>query len=167
MCVSGKVDGVRASKLARFLRVKLVKCHELYLGLPSFAVLIFGGVSSRVRNFSKLALVGELGGEIQLKFIRIVGFLAPLPSRSNSVISWSPPCSGLFKINSDAELDVGNGKVGLGIIIRDSEGEILACRASPILAGFSPLISEVVAVLHGLSFAWEVRLFPCSIESDA
>ncbi|KAK2651962.1 hypothetical protein Ddye_011818 [Dipteronia dyeriana] len=50
---------------------------------------------------------------------------------------WIPPSSGLFKINTDAAIDGHNGKVGIGIIIRDAAGEVLASSALPISAGFS------------------------------
>ncbi|KAK3230518.1 hypothetical protein Dsin_002399 [Dipteronia sinensis] len=86
---------------------------------------------------------------------------------SNSVASWSPPGSGLFRINCDATVDSGTGKVGLGIIIRDGVGVVLACRSMPIMAGFSPLISKALAILYGLLFALDVGLVLCLVETDA
>ncbi|KAK3210463.1 hypothetical protein Dsin_015169 [Dipteronia sinensis] len=70
-------------------------------------------------------------------------------------------------MNVDAAVDSGNWNVGLGIIIRDSKGEVLACKAVHLLAGFSPVISEAWAVLHGLRFALETGLVPCYVETDS
>ncbi|KAK2663928.1 hypothetical protein Ddye_002502 [Dipteronia dyeriana] len=58
-------------------------------------------------------------------------------------------------------VDSSNGKVGLGLIIYNSGGEVLVCGAFPVLAGFSPLILEAMTILSGLRFALETGLVPC------
>ncbi|KAK3229242.1 hypothetical protein Dsin_001123 [Dipteronia sinensis] len=52
MCVSKRVNRQRATGLARLLGVQLVRCHERYLGLPSFAgknkKVLFANIRDRV-----------------------------------------------------------------------------------------------------------------------
>ena len=43
----------------------------------------------------------------------------------------------------------------------------MASCALSVLGGFSPAVAEALAILRGLSFAREVGLFPCTVESDA
>ncbi|KAL5840860.1 hypothetical protein ACOSQ4_013468 [Xanthoceras sorbifolium] len=64
---------------------------------------------------------------------------------------WSPPVLGRWKINTDAALDVAKGVVGVGIIIRNSLGQV----------------AEAVALLLRISFAVNSGLCPASLESDA
>ncbi|KAK2637132.1 hypothetical protein Ddye_031924 [Dipteronia dyeriana] len=72
---------------------------------------------------------------------------------------WKPPAEGLFKINTDAAINGSLGHVGIGIIIRDSAGHVMASS--------SPQSAEAVAILRGLQLARDSGLWPCSIESDA
>ncbi|KAK3222715.1 hypothetical protein Dsin_009740 [Dipteronia sinensis] len=78
-----------------------------------------------------------------------------------------PPHTGVYKLNSDPAVNLKYGKVGLGVIIRNFKGQVMACKASLVLVGFSPLISEALAILSGRRFTLEVGLFPCVIEFDS
>ncbi|TXG70342.1 hypothetical protein EZV62_005277 [Acer yangbiense] len=80
---------------------------------------------------------------------------------------WRPPDSGLFKVNTDATIDVEGNKVGIWVIIRDCRGSVMASSAQPISAAFSPQVTEAVAILRDLHLALDCGLLPCSLESDA
>ncbi|KAK3204209.1 hypothetical protein Dsin_018255 [Dipteronia sinensis] len=67
----------------------------------------------------------------------------------------------------DAALDLGRNCVGLGIIIHDCFGEVMAVAAMRVNAGYSPLVAEAVALLRGMEFAWDTGLHPAVVESDA
>ncbi|KAK3204163.1 hypothetical protein Dsin_018209 [Dipteronia sinensis] len=82
-------------------------------------------------------------------------------------LSWRPPDDGVIKVNTDAAVDSMNGKIGIGIIIRGSKGEVLAYSAQTISVGFSSEIMESLAVFRGLVFACDSSLLPCTIETDA
>ncbi|KAK3195697.1 hypothetical protein Dsin_027007 [Dipteronia sinensis] len=62
---------------------------------------------------------------------------------------------------------VDNGRVGLGIIVRDAAGEVLASSAQRVLAGFSIDSAEAMAVCRGLLFTEDSGLLPVSVETDA
>ncbi|KAK1577682.1 hypothetical protein Q3G72_023807 [Acer saccharum] len=81
--------------------------------------------------------------------------------------SWLPPEVGCFKLNVHAAVDASNGRVGVGLVLRDYAGIVLASSVQPIQSPFSALVAEALAILRGLHFAFDTGLFPCTLESDA
>ncbi|KAK3199217.1 hypothetical protein Dsin_022632 [Dipteronia sinensis] len=81
--------------------------------------------------------------------------------------SWRPPDVGKFKMNRDTAIDKANGRVSFGIIIRNHAGDVLAPSSQSIEASFSLEVVKAMALLKGLEFARDLRLIPCSVESDA
>ncbi|KAK2635571.1 hypothetical protein Ddye_030363 [Dipteronia dyeriana] len=82
-------------------------------------------------------------------------------------ISQRPPDVRQFKMNLDAGNDVVKRKAGIGLIVRDCSGDVLASCALSVMGGFSLAVAEATTIRRGISFACEVGLFPCTIESDA
>ncbi|KAK0595025.1 hypothetical protein LWI29_002683 [Acer saccharum] len=80
---------------------------------------------------------------------------------------WIPPDPGLYKINCDAALNTASCLVGVGIVIRNSVGLVMASSSQRISASFSPQVAEAVAIQRGLQFALDSGLTPCRIDSDA
>ncbi|KAK4841399.1 hypothetical protein QYF36_003834 [Acer negundo] len=56
--------------------------------------------------------------------------------------------------------------MGIGIIIRDFNGDVMASSALAVQASFSVPIVEALAIKKDLQFAPR-RVFPCIVESDA
>ncbi|KAK2658345.1 hypothetical protein Ddye_004878 [Dipteronia dyeriana] len=81
--------------------------------------------------------------------------------------SWRPHDKGRFKANSDVALDMLYGKVGVGIIIRDHLGKVLASCSLPIVTVLAPNVTKATAILRGFIFTNESGLLPCTLESDA
>ncbi|KAK3224581.1 hypothetical protein Dsin_004443 [Dipteronia sinensis] len=102
------------------------------------------------------------------EFYRANVIVGTCPS-SKELISalWRPPDPGLYKVNTDAALDVGGRKTGIGLIIRNCFGEVIASSAQPVLAGYSHIVAEALAIFKGLQFARDTGLVPCCIESNA
>jgi hypothetical protein len=48
------------------------------------------------------------------------------------LIKWKPPPLRVFKVNWDAAVESNRGKIGLGMIARDSMGNFVAARGVPI-----------------------------------
>ncbi|KAK3224148.1 hypothetical protein Dsin_011173 [Dipteronia sinensis] len=82
-------------------------------------------------------------------------------------IRWKPPTSGTYKLNIDAALEVQHLPVGLGTVIRDHMGFVMASSAQRVEANFTPQIAEAMAISRGLKFAVDSGLFPIMVESDA
>ena len=90
----------------------------------------------------------------------------PATSVSRNQI-WIRPDPGIYKINCDAGINVVGRLVGVGIVIHDSEGFVMASSSQKIEATFSPQVVEAVAIYRGLQLAIDIGLTPCKIKSDA
>ncbi|KAK2659188.1 hypothetical protein Ddye_005721 [Dipteronia dyeriana] len=72
------------------------------------------------------------------------------------------PEEGMYKINSDAAILL----VGLGAIIRDFNGQMMASAVQKMVAGFFLQVAEATAILRVIRFAVDSGLLPAVIESD-
>ncbi|KAK3213054.1 hypothetical protein Dsin_017760 [Dipteronia sinensis] len=77
------------------------------------------------------------------------------------------PLVGVFKINTDAPLNNRDKVSGIGMVIRDCNGHVMASMCHNIRVCFQPHIAEAMAILRGLHLAIETGLVPASLESDA
>ncbi|KAL5753867.1 hypothetical protein ACOSP7_022087 [Xanthoceras sorbifolium] len=68
--------------------------------------------------------------------------LPPVP-----LTRWLPPSPEVFSINSDAAMREQIGKVGLGVIIRDSHGKVMACYCSCFSIRCSPQFAKALEIL--------------------
>ncbi|KAK3205121.1 hypothetical protein Dsin_019167 [Dipteronia sinensis] len=57
--------------------------------------------------------------------------------------------------------------VGVGIVIRNLNGQVLASSAQKFAACFFPSVAEASAILKGLRFVVDAGLLPTVLESDA
>lgn len=88
------------------------------------------------------------GMKVLVGLYRIVLFT----SRPASTARWEKPLMNRVKVNLDAALQVENRKIGVGIIIKDSAGEVLAAMCVPIQSITDPTVAEVVALWKTLNF---------------
>ncbi|KAJ1442155.1 Ribonuclease H-like superfamily [Sesbania bispinosa] len=96
--------------------------------------------------------------------------IVPPPPADNEALRmrstcWKPPPTGYFKINIDAALGSGNSW-GCGIIIRDSEGNVLAAAAQRFSALPDATVAEAMAAKLGLKFAKDTSFDSVILESD-
>ena len=66
---------------------------------------------------------------------------------------WSPPPHGVHKINTDANVRNRHGFIGIGVIIRDVDGMVIAALSKKIMVFFSPLVAESLAAREGVFLA--------------
>lgn len=93
--------------------------------------------------------------------------VAVLGSQCLEVIKWVPSKLGSFKLNTNAAIDLRSRRVGIGVIIRDSAGCVLASSAQVVNTKLSLVLAKVLSVLRGMRFARETGLWPCLVETDA
>jgi ribonuclease HI len=74
---------------------------------------------------------------------------------------------GFVKINWDAAVDSVNRRMGIGVVIRDSNGEVVATVSSPRNHITAPDIAEAVAALRAVTFCREVGFSKVVLEGDA
>ncbi|KAH7565686.1 hypothetical protein JRO89_XS08G0000300 [Xanthoceras sorbifolium] len=88
-----------------------------------------------------------------------------LPSDDLVIVRWIPPIEGFSKLNFDVAIDLQNGRVGLGVVIRDQLGKVLLSSSSVIEGDFDPEAAEALALRFGLTLAAEAGIFHVQVES--
>ena len=86
------------------------------------------------------------------------------PSQS---ITWQPPPRNLIKVNWDAAVSKKNGRVGIGVIARDSMGKVYAARSLTVGQIFSPVAAEAMAGVHAMLLGKDLNHSGVIIEGDA
>ncbi|KAK3188547.1 hypothetical protein Dsin_028108 [Dipteronia sinensis] len=80
---------------------------------------------------------------------------------------WCPPCPGFYKINCDAAIDSKTSRIGIGIVIRDANGFVMASSSQVFAAAFNAQIMEAMGILRAILFSIDCGMSPCVLESDA
>ncbi|KAH7862013.1 hypothetical protein Vadar_033668 [Vaccinium darrowii] len=89
-------------------------------------------------------------------------------TRSEGVTtSWIPPTEGVLKVNVDGAFDTRSGKGGVGMVVRDSLGNILEAKAVPIPFNFSAESVEAMGVRYALLLAANDMDKAYVVEGDA
>lgn len=80
---------------------------------------------------------------------------------------WSPPPRECFKINFDGATFPDLGKAGLGVVIRNCTGNVVASLLEQAPLPFSPVNVEAMATARAIQFAQELGVRPYILEGDA
>ena len=80
---------------------------------------------------------------------------------------WSCPPSGLVKINFDGAIFGASNMSNIGVVIRDSNGAILASCSQKIPQAYKAEEIEALAALKALSFAFELGFRSAILEGDS
>ena len=80
---------------------------------------------------------------------------------------WKAPPPRWFKVNVDAATNLSKQRGGLGAVVRDSSGEIVAAAAQRTTLKGNVADMEAEAVLLGIQVAREVNCVHFVIESDS
>nr|POF00563.1 putative ribonuclease h protein [Quercus suber] len=95
---------------------------------------------------------------------------SPPPLRSSRSVrpaKWSPPPPGWFKINFDGATFSSKSLVGLGVIIRNDKGLVMAAYTQSIpLPTFVEMV-EVLVARSAISFARELQFDQVIVEGDS
>ena len=75
---------------------------------------------------------------------------------------WCPPSQGLVKINCDGATFKDQNKSGIGVVIRDENGMVLASMAKQIPQLYTALEIEAMVASTVLSFATQVGFHSAS-----
>ncbi|KAH9784956.1 reverse transcriptase domain-containing protein [Citrus sinensis] len=101
------------------------------------------------------------------KRIQAPGRILTAGDQMTTRASWSPPPSGWVKINVDAAINLEEHRVGLGIIIRDANKDIIAAAVKSTKLHSDVTFAEAEAMNWGLSVAIEKGLARVIVESDS
>lgn len=79
---------------------------------------------------------------------------------------WVPPSPGEFKMNIDGAVFKEVPSIGVGAVIRDENGEVLAAMSSKIPGTHEPFMVEAIAVLHALKVLKTLFIYQVVVETD-
>ncbi|KAK3198693.1 hypothetical protein Dsin_022108 [Dipteronia sinensis] len=77
-----------------------------------------------------------------------------------------PPVLRGIKMNCAVAFGRQGEKVGIGVTVRDSTGEVLACCSQSFGPNINTTTSKLVALQRGLQFGVDYGLFPSVLEMD-
>ncbi|XP_042958097.1 uncharacterized protein LOC122293634 [Carya illinoinensis] len=89
------------------------------------------------------------------------------PTIIPQTIQWTAPPLDVYKINWDSAVDKLNCKVGVGTLIRDWEGRVIACMRMCISLFPDPYLAEAIGALHSVKLALDIGLKQINLEGDA
>ncbi|KAH7840577.1 hypothetical protein Vadar_018810 [Vaccinium darrowii] len=89
------------------------------------------------------------------------------PSTPPPTPIWKPPDGNCVKINVDGALSVNNYMGGLGLVARDSAGNLLGARMESLRGTFSVRTIEALGVRRALETALEWNYTHVIVEGDA
>jgi ribonuclease HI len=80
---------------------------------------------------------------------------------------WQKPPQGMLKLNWDAAVDKGSKIMGVGIIIRDHNGEVCASSCSTRPYVVNPSVAEALGARQGVELCIELGIQSILLEGDA
>ncbi|KAK8511097.1 hypothetical protein V6N12_033378 [Hibiscus sabdariffa] len=132
--------------------------YHLAQGCP-FAQQVFQGVvqiSGEIVNFSRLSLQ-------EWKYSNS----ALLKKVVKAKVSWSPPMIGRVKVNFDASFNQSLLQSVSGIVIRNSDGLLMAADSFPNSHVVSPEMAEALACEQALTLSKDLGFRKIEVEGDA
>ena len=79
---------------------------------------------------------------------------------------WCPPPVGYYKVNVDAAVHAEQQLTGLGVVIRNSQGQVIVAAFKSTKFEDNVTAAKAEAVKWGLEMALEARLAAVIIETD-
>ena len=79
---------------------------------------------------------------------------------------WKPPESEAYKVNYDGATFAEQGKAGIGVVVRNSEGAVMASLSQQVPLPTTVAQVEAMAARKAIEFALEIGLTRVIIEGD-
>ena len=86
---------------------------------------------------------------------------------ASEVVKWLPPRSGCYKVNVDGAVFSKRKQVGVGVVICDSFGEVVATLSKKMVLLHGALKIEATALEEGVQFVRDVGVRDVIFESDS
>ncbi|XP_042974660.1 uncharacterized protein LOC122306292 [Carya illinoinensis] len=80
---------------------------------------------------------------------------------------WESPPSGVFKLNVDGAFSSNGSVSGIGVIVRNSKGEVIMSAAKKELSVMTAVEVEALAIIRGLQLCIDLEIQNLVIESDS
>ncbi|XP_030970640.1 uncharacterized protein LOC115991023 [Quercus lobata] len=92
--------------------------------------------------------------------------LLTIPALAGPCLGWQPPDGSTYKLNFDAAVFSNASASGVGVMIRNAGGQVMAALSSRGLAVLDSDEAEVLACRRALEFAVEVGFSDLIVEGD-
>ena len=90
-----------------------------------------------------------------------------LPSLRQRHVTWSPPAPNIFKINYDGAIFADTNRSGIGVVIHNGDGLVIASLVQPLNQAFKAVEIEVLAASRALELAADIGLDIVILEGDS
>ena len=107
-----------------------------------------------------LSMAKEYLSDFQLKLPKLV------PKSSKASIRWRPPVGELYKTNFDGAVFSESGEAGIGVVVQDAKGEVIAALAEKITYPGSVVMLEALAARRAVKFVVELGISLSKFEGD-
>lgn len=84
-----------------------------------------------------------------------------------SEVTWTRPPLGWWKINWDFAIDKAQCRTGMGMLVRDHTGTIIAAKCLSRAGNLDPTAGEALASLHAIRWCQELGRQAIILEGDA
>lgn len=118
-----------------------------------------GGFDPKGTGAYALKVSGEVWNELHATVMQRNGL------ENNHPSVWMPPEEGWVKVNVDAG-ELGEVGSGLGVVIRDNNGSLLACATMQGCEKWEPEVVEAKAMVYEMQVSKEMGLSKVVFESD-
>lgn len=88
-------------------------------------------------------------------------------SRKQPNQKWRKPQAGVLKFNWDAALNRKTNRMGVGVVVRDEGGAVLAIKCTTVSSIGDPTIAEAVAAWKAVELCCELGAQRVILEGDA
>ena len=82
-------------------------------------------------------------------------------------MTWKPLNPSMFKINFDGAVFKNDNKSGIGVVIRDHQGLVIASLAQQLSHAFQPLKIEVLVAAQTITFDVETGIGKVVLKRDS
>ena len=120
-------------------------------------------------GLGKLAApLNELLAQAQdrLREFKLYNSLAIIPV-GRPPTSWQAPSSDIYKVNFDGALFAAKNSAGLGVVIRNAEGQVMVSLSEKTTLPFTAIEVEAMAARRALTLALETGFQQITLEGDS
>ena len=100
-------------------------------------------------------------------YVDRIGQPVPHVRKSATTVCWRPPCENWVKINFDGALFGESESAGIGVVIRNSEGEIMAALFEKIVKPQAAELMEILAARRAVLLSTETGFYNSVFEGDS
>ena len=138
--------------------------------LELFGMITWGiwNQQNKVRNHQPCCTLDQLVPQSKERLDEFLTVFSPVPAvKSKPQVVWKPPDGRLVKINFDGAIFKTENRSGIGVVVRDHTGAILASLAQSFSPALTPVEIEVVSAAQALEFGLETGSVEAILEGDS